>query len=242
MQAVELSPVVRMAPYYEAIYHAEMARGLQLLGYEIERGKHRYEIKGISRQVIEKFSLRTQEIEALAKKLKIQSAKTKAGLGAKSRVNKSKAKEDQSLIQSWKKRLTTKEREELKKVKGKPKPSGLEMTPENAIEQALQHHLERKSTVAVKRLLATAMTYGYGKFGLKEIQAAYKSNKNIVTAQVGYLKHCTTKDMIRMEDQIINYAASTRGTRTPIHPTYRIKRDFLNDEQKSCHPQNCKVH
>ena len=36
-QALELSPIVRSAPFIESIYHSEMALGLQRAGYEIER-------------------------------------------------------------------------------------------------------------------------------------------------------------------------------------------------------------
>ena len=52
-----------------AIYRAELARGLEGLGYEIEKthADGRFEIGGVSREVIEAFSTRRAEIEAAMK-------------------------------------------------------------------------------------------------------------------------------------------------------------------------------
>ncbi len=49
-----------------AIYRAELAQGLQDLGYGIEKTHPdgRFEIAGVSREVIEEFSTRRSEIEA----------------------------------------------------------------------------------------------------------------------------------------------------------------------------------
>ena len=199
----------------------------------LRRIGERYEIKGISRKVIEKFSSRTKEIEALAKKLGVTNSKTKAQLGAKSRVSKSKVKEDAQLLEIWKKRLTQNEWLSLKRSKGKPRPNKNLLRAENTIQKALQHHMERKSVVAVNRILATAMSYGYGNFGLEDIKAAYKKNKDIVEAKFGYLKHCTTRQMIKCENRMIEFAARTKGTQASINPEYKIKRSFLNDDQKS---------
>ena len=82
-QALEGSTIHRVAGYYEAVYHAHLSKSLQDLGYPIERNKHRYEIKGITRNVIDKFSQRTIEIEKFAKKYGITNAQTKGTIGAK---------------------------------------------------------------------------------------------------------------------------------------------------------------
>ena len=52
-----------------AIYRAELARGLEGLGYEIEKSHAdgRFEIAGVSREAIEAFSTRRAEIEAAMK-------------------------------------------------------------------------------------------------------------------------------------------------------------------------------
>ena len=52
-----------------AIYRAELARGLEGIGYGIEKthADGRFEISGVSREVIEAFSTRRAEIEAAMK-------------------------------------------------------------------------------------------------------------------------------------------------------------------------------
>lgn len=231
-QAIENSTIRRVAGFYEAVYHSELSRGLQEIGYEIERTNDRYEIKNISRTVIEKFSNRSREIDELAKKLGIIDSKTKASLGAKSRLNKKKGKDNLALKQIWKDRLTPSELRTILKAKKQKVEVNRNINPGLLIQKSLDHHLERRSTIPVKKLWATALKLGYGSTRLKDIKEAFKRNENIVTARRFYLEQCTTREMIRKEDQMIRFAAEGRSTQRPINQNYQPKREYLNKGQR----------
>ena len=110
-KAGQLGNIKRDAPLYEAIWHARIAEKLQAAGYGIRREDRNFELASVSRELVEKFSKRTQLIEekarrehsileARARALMKESgldfgdafAKVKSELGAESREKKSSAK------------------------------------------------------------------------------------------------------------------------------------------------------
>ncbi len=87
--AVDLSSVVRDSGFYEAIFQSRLAENIVKLGYPVSRNAKDFEIEGVSRQTIDKFSRRTAVIEEAAKAGGITNAKEKGSLGAKTRDKKS---------------------------------------------------------------------------------------------------------------------------------------------------------
>ena len=87
-----LRHILRDKAYYEAAFFSRLAKGLA--GCRIrhrppgEGGK--WEIAGLPQSVIDKFSKRTDEIEAAAERLGITDARRKGELGAKTRSKKNK--------------------------------------------------------------------------------------------------------------------------------------------------------
>lgn len=233
-QAIEGSTIHKVASFYEAIYHSHLSKSLKDLGYEIERTKDRWEIKspGLTRRTIEKFSRRTAEIEKLAKKLGVKDAKKKGELGARSRINKSKVKDNVDLKKIWLSRLTQTELHAIRNAKSAHQKSPDPMTAKRAIDRALAHHLERNSTVPVKKLLGHALTLGYGTLTLDTVRQELKSRSNILYAKKGHLNYLTTKEMVRGEDRMIEFASRSKGTMPPINAGYKIQREFLNKEQR----------
>lgn len=232
-RALEGSTIHRNAVYYQNLYHSNLSKSLQNLGYEIERNNHRYEIKGFTRRTIEKFSQRTVEIEKFAKKYGITNAKIKSELGAKIRVNKSKVKEEVNLRKVWEARLTAREQYLIQNAQ-KDNPKLLNpLNPTQAINMALAHHLERNSTIATKKLLASAMAYGYGALTPESIDKALQKKTDILYAKRGYIEYLTTKDMVRQENRMLDFATRGKNIRVPLNPNYTIKRDFLNETQRN---------
>lgn len=67
--------------YFDQTYQATLAKGLQELGYSIERGaKDSFKIKGISEELVSEFSSRTKQAEAKAGKDATYQEKKKASL------------------------------------------------------------------------------------------------------------------------------------------------------------------
>ena len=116
-KAGEFGDLKRDAPYYEAAFHARFAKRLAEIGYGVERTEKGWEIAGVSQTILDKFSLRTKQIEALAAERGITSAKEKDMLAALSRENKRHGITREQLREIWNGRLTADEKNSLASVK-----------------------------------------------------------------------------------------------------------------------------
>ncbi|GAB3967733.1 hypothetical protein GCM10028806_10560 [Spirosoma terrae] len=101
------------APYYEAHFNSLLATKLQDAGYDLERSKVNFELAGITRETIDKFSNRTQEIEKIAADKGITNAKSLDNLGAITRERKQKGLSPDELRQIWTERLSLAESEKI---------------------------------------------------------------------------------------------------------------------------------
>ncbi len=232
-QAIEIGSIWTLSPYYEALYHSLFSNELEKAGYGIKRTKDRWEIAGITREVIEKFSNRTLEIEKEALDKGITNAKEKAKLGARTRIKKNEGVEEKSLYALWEKRLTPKELKEVRNAKiTEHKNDTPIVTAKEAVEKAIAHFLERQSTIPEKRVLGQAMSYGYGTLSPDDVKAALAERKDIISAEQQSIKYITTREMLHAEDKMIEFASSTKGTVAPLNANYEVERDFLNKEQR----------
>ncbi len=243
-QAIEIGNIKKNAPYYEALYHCHLAQELQKAGYEVERTKNSFEIKGISRETIEKFSNRTMEIEKVAKEKGLDWAEDKAGLGAKTRNKKNKGVPESEVRAHWSERLNLQERFAIHSTKGAKaakggvaveKKSSDVLTPTLAIDLALQHYMERKSAVTEKQVLAYALKQGVDKFKPEEIQAELDQRKGreVFTGNKNSDTYLTTREALIAEDRMKEFAVSTRAQFTSINSEYVPQKDFLNQGQKN---------
>jgi conjugative relaxase-like TrwC/TraI family protein len=99
------------APRFEQAFHARFAWKLMELGYPIERKGKRWEVAGIERDTLAKFSRRTGQIEEYARTHGIDDPAEKDGLGARLRSRKRSDAGMDQLRREWRDRLTDRERE-----------------------------------------------------------------------------------------------------------------------------------
>lgn len=243
-QAIEIGNIKRNGQYYEALYHNYLAHGLQEAGYQIERTKSSFEIKGIERKTIEKFSNRTLEIEKAAKEKGLDWAVDKAELGTKTRHNKHKGVTEAEMKNHWSERLSLEERFAIFSAKGadvaasglanEKKNAGGELTVKMAIDQALQHYMERKSAVPEKQVLGYALKLGVDRFRPEDIQAELDRRKGtgVFSGRKNSDTYITTKESLLAEENMKAFAVNTRSKFTAINPEYEPERDFLNEGQK----------
>jgi len=241
-QAIEVGNIKKNGSYYEALYHNHLAQELQKVGYGIERTKTSFEIKGISRQTIEKFSNRTLEIEKTAKEKGLDWAEDKAKLGTKTRHNKNQSVSQDDMNQHWDERLTLEERFAIHSTKGATEAaSGLAnekkkegITPAIAIDQALQHFMERKSAVTEKQVLGYALKLGVDRFQSEQVKEELNRRKgtDVFSGEKNSDTYITTREALICEEKMKSFAVSTRSKFTAINPDYLPQRDFLNQGQK----------
>ncbi|MBI1349443.1 relaxase domain-containing protein [bacterium] len=230
-KAGQFREIKRDASYFEAAFHSRLALGLSDLGYGIERNSHGWELAGVNRQLVEKFSRRTQLIEAEARRRGIKDAELKDQLGAKTRERKTDDHTRSELRQEWESRLTSAERRAIRQTRE------AERTPAVSAEQALshaeQHHFERASVVGERQFLRTALRYGVGSVSVEAAHRQLESS-NLIRKQREERTFVTSRDVLREESEMLDFARDGRGTcKALVGPERDIQRKFLSGEQQT---------
>ena len=114
-KAGQFRDLKRDAPYWQAAFRARLAQNLQARGYalNVSQGKGDFELAGLSRPTIGKFSRRTALVEQTAEDLGITDPTIKSGLGATTREGKRGGLTWDDLKRDWDSRLTPAERETI---------------------------------------------------------------------------------------------------------------------------------
>ena len=241
-RAIELGNVKGQAPYFEALYHAHLAEALKEKGFGIDRAGKRWEVAGISRELIEKFSGRTLQIEEVAKERGIKSAQAKARLGRLTRNDKNSSVPDSELQNIWKDRLTLTELHAIENAKGKDIVKGEDsskgqsepsMDAKKAVDLSLQHFLQRNSSIQEKRVLAYAIDLASGIIPPNLVKNELGSRENIIRAEYRTVPFITTRDMLAFEEQLIEKAVEGKATKPALNADYKIENKILNKGQKA---------
>lgn len=244
--AGEFEEIVRQRPSLQAKFEARLARKLEELGYLTEhvrylqsgKLKRGWEIKGIYRTVIEKFSRRTAQIEAYAEEHGIEDAEKKGRLGKLTREKKDNELSIQALQTLWRERLTDEELAIFDQLLNQSRQGEEEQELERAtrsVTYALDHHLYRQSTVERHQIVGTALEHGLT-LKAKDVEQAIDSMDLIqrhVMVNGSQRSLVTTRSVLEAEQQMIAFARDGRGTRKAISTAqYEFSREWLNDHQK----------
>lgn len=228
------------ASYYEAAFRARLANGLRELGLEIEPVGGSFELGGVSRSLIEKFSRRAAVVKSKEKELGITSAEERDGLAALTRERKVKDLSRNELHTLWWEKLTPDEERELNGLKqvlereatlGWTRPS---LNPElnrQAVSFALEHIFERASVVTERELITEALKWGYGRATLAGVKGAVQAVPLIRTEQEG-IQYITTQEVLEEENRMVVRCQNGRGHHPAIHPGWTIQNQLLNSQQK----------
>ena len=179
----------RMLQYQRAaqeIYHAELSRSLEKMGYSLETGKYgEPQIKGYAREQIEHFSGRAAQIEVYIKdkwgfewsKLSREERNEKRHLREEAWERTRKGKkvhELEGLQEEWKEEARAMGAEKVMpgKEDGSLSPAKRFEIARESLKFALDHHTERESAVKEGELIRTALQDGRGKIGIKDLKKA----------------------------------------------------------------------
>lgn len=235
-KAAQFKGVKRDASYFEAVFHSRLADRLGELGLPIERHAKGWELEGVSRETLKKFSLRTEQIEELANKKGITDPKKKDAIGATSRSKKSKSVTFKELQKEWKERLTESEAETLNGLVakiGSGRSTRKSQKAKEGVEHAIKHVFERNSVVPERQLLATALKATVGEATFDEVLNEARA-KDLIQATYDGRTLVTTPEVLQEEQRVLAMAREGRGTMAPINADYKeFQRDWLNDSQKN---------
>lgn len=229
-KAGQFGDIKRDMPYYQALFHKTLSDKLIEKGYEIDRTRSSFEIKGVPKYAIDHFSKRTNEIGEIAKEKGITDAKELDKLGALSRSKKDKGKTMEELRLDWKKQLKALSQENetsgfvennhkirvIDRHLNYPKPN---LYPaQECINHVRSHAFERASVVPKRRFLAESYRHAIGEFNTSSdsIDRALKTDIDIFSLKENGREFLTTKEVLREEYKMVELAKEGFGSMKPI--------------------------
>jgi conjugative relaxase-like TrwC/TraI family protein len=233
-KAGQFRELKRDAPYFQAAFRVRLANRLQDLRYGVERKRDDFEIAGIPRDVLKRFSRRTALIEKVAEEKGITNPDRKAELGAETREKKGSALSWEALRQAWKARLTIQEQQVLAKVHGrKQKVAKPERGERAAVDHALEHSFVREAVVPERKLVTEALKRGLGAVTVGGV-ASEVGKRPLIRSEVAGRPMATTKEMLTLESRLIEFARKGRGRCRPLgDPERPCSREWFTEGQKA---------
>lgn len=232
-KAGQFKPVVSDAAWFASVFHARLSRKLAELGLPIERTKKGWEIEGVARTLVNKFSRRTALIEEKAREKGIEDPDVKAELGAKTRSRKAKNLTMPQLQAEWRGRMSAQELDALARLEER---IGSDPLPQDdgaaakALDYAVGHEFERRSVVPQRQLLSTALRHGVGRVTPEQIVAQADRHGLIIGERKGK-RMATTRKALELETAIVTFARNGRGKYRPLgNPGRKLSREWLNAE------------
>jgi conjugative relaxase-like TrwC/TraI family protein len=230
-KAAQFSNLVRDKGYYQAAFHTRLAGKLSELGYTSERDGHSLKAVGIDKSLTEKFSRRTEIIEAEAQRLGITNEKSKGQLGRRTREKKDASPKSMTdLRKLWDARLTKEERAALANAKD----AGKSNSPDagKAMDYALSHCFERASAVPEKELLKTALIQSVGNASVEDIHREL-AREDVLGREHQGVRYATTRDVLTEELAMTAFAREGRGKYAKLGGMAEPKLDpALSKEQR----------
>ncbi|WP_436717749.1 MobF family relaxase [Roseiconus lacunae] len=246
--AGQFEEIVRQRPSLQAKFESRLALRLRdKLGYAVRptrfvqsgRVKAGWEIDGIDRSTIEKFSRRTEQVEQAAFDRNVRDAAKKASLGKQTREKKDLGSSIDQLRREWSSRLTPQERKAFQALAANSISGNRSDDSGNLIQSiryALDHHLFRNSAVERHQIVGTALEHGLT-FTPEQVEQTLDRLpilQRSIEKDGATRSFVTTQEVLDAEKQMIDFARDGRGTRAAISDQeHQFSRDWLNDQQKA---------
>ncbi len=233
-KAGQFAEIKRDAPYFQAAFRVRLANRLQGLGLGIERKRDDFEVAGIPKDVLKRFSRRTALIEKVAEERGITDARRKDVLGAETREKKAKPLSLSSLRKEWNARLSDSERDAVASVhRREHAPEIPERGEKLAVDHAIGHCFVREAVVPERKIVTEALKRGLGTVTVAGVQGEVNS-RPLISSEITGRKMATTTEMLGLESRLIEFARSGRGRCRPLaDPNRPISRDWFNEGQKA---------
>jgi conjugative relaxase-like TrwC/TraI family protein len=232
--AIDPYHIYKSAPFLQSYFHNTLSNKIAELGYVIERTEDAWEIKGVSNSIIRRFSERGNIVANIAQERGITDPKEVAKIAARSRVSKNKSIPEDQLLDVWKAQLSDTELSVLQSLKNQESNANRKISVREAIDRSIEHFLERNSIAETDRVIGHAMSLCYGMgHDLKEFERDLAQRDNIIYGSDGIIPILSTTELVRSENELITKATNGKGTIRPINPNYKIKREYLNQDQRN---------
>ncbi len=227
-----------------ALYRAELADRLRGLGYEIEVQKKNgeFELVGFTREQIEAFSLRRQQILERMAERGLTTAEGAAMATLDTRRAKQPVVDRDALHQEWKIRAREAALElRIPERSKKPKHIKFEKTAVEQVEKALEHFFERGSVVRYEEILRRSLERGTGSVTFAEVAGAIRDmveQKKLLSVGEGRF---TTREALALEEKILGLAREGQDKFAYILEGKELKRELAERKLTSGQEQAARL-
>ncbi len=236
-KAAQIGDIKGEALYYEAVFHASLARRMTALGLGIERRGRFFDIAGIGRALLDRFSQRRDIVErAAAAEGNAENPEAKRTLSRLTRERKAENFTVGELRDVWKARLLPRERAAVDAVILRAR-HGLNPVERVDVREVTNTELadafKSESAVSERSVLTQILRRGFGGLVAGDAKAALE-RVGIIRGQVGGRSWITTSEAHALEQRVVSFARAGRNRCAPMLPRdYTIKTGWLNEQQRT---------
>ena len=250
-KALQVEDMYQARNLVDSVYNATLCQGAVALGYKIERRGKSFELAGVSRSLVEKFSKRRLSIDEEAKAMLVQMNGKESDLprlrdwvAHEHRNRKIKDGTPEQMAKRWLGEMTDSEKKSLRELKSVSLSAGAEVviqTAAQAVAVAQQLVFERNSVVEKREVEHTALmqTLGAG-VSLAQVRAEIEKSDLVNEEKTNRV---TSLPTLRAEGDVIAFARDSKNTFDALNPGFDVRKAGLDGEQaeavaKICHSRD----
>jgi hypothetical protein len=234
-KALEARGMYDAIRYGTAVYRNELAKRVQQIGYRIQPAKNGFQIEGVSDGVLQQFSKRAQQRDAVVKEMEEKLGRKLSNNEISHAVHQSRAKKVKGISTAEVRerqlsQLSLDQQQSLQTLRASAQSTRLPqiaLVENQVLNHAVAHVFERKSVVPEHELLSVALSHRLGAVDLNHLKATVKHLPDLVKTERGF----STKEIVATELDLIQTVNAGCDAVTPLHPGYRPA-DWLGEDQR----------
>lgn len=232
-KALQTSDIFAASQYGTEVYRNELSHRLQAIGYEMDG----FEIKGVSPDLMKRFSKRAKERDEIVKQMETRlgrklSNKEVSWAVHQSRSAKLKGISTAEVREGQLAQMSPKEITALqavrKKSNGIPKTTPPKEDASASLNYATAHVFERASVVSESEILRQALIHGRGQVDLGNLKSRIAENQGFI--RVG--KDVSTREILTSELFLIEKLNAGQSAFVPLAPSYQPANREMGEDQK----------
>ena len=240
-KALQNSEMFAAQKFIENVYYHELTRELVKFGYQIEnKSRGDFEIKGVSPELIDKFSKRHKQIDEKTRELLEREPDKASGniaairenIAHKERPQKIRDMGLEKLQRLWDGQMTAAEKTAVQNLTvNPPRMANIPGLAEKSVAWAEEHLFERRSVVNEPDIWRYALEHARGQnVSVAEIQSTTKQRGYV--RDVNQSGKVTTPELLEREKKIIGLARDGMNRFEPLVFPYRASNPKLDEEQR----------
>jgi conjugative relaxase-like TrwC/TraI family protein len=240
-KALQNHDMLKASKFIENVYYHQLVRSLRQMGYEIEsKPRGDFEIKGVSSELIDKFSKRHHQIDEMTNELLTREPEKANGniatireiIAHKERPQKVRDLGLPKLQEMWNAELTPSESVSLRNLNSAPTrisaPAG--EVAKQAVDWAEEHLFDRHSVVNLHEIWRHALEHARGQdISFEDIKV--ETERRDYLPDKSHSGKVTTREALQREWEIVSFAREGIEKHQAFNPDYRASNLQLDSEQ-----------